>query len=128
LESVEPVLVLIRERLSDVLARLHEYNAVSDHVRLGRVGEDLIELANRVYDQLVEAKHKVLYHTLRDAGLGLWARVNEIKEREFTEDDRIYFGEVYDALRDLHDSIVTGEYYKELLKLHEARKRAVTYY
>jgi len=126
LQNMEPLLSNIQERLCGIVTRLHEHTKTPDPENLRGAGEDLINLANQVYGPLVEARHKVLFNTLRDAGLGLWARAKDISEREmFSDDDRVYFTEVHDVLKHLCDKIETGEYYKELVKWHEVRQRAV---
>jgi hypothetical protein len=128
LQNVEPLLFDIRERLCGIVARLHEHTSTPNPESLGGTGEDLIKLANQVYGPLVEVEHKVLFHTLRDAGLGVWARAKDISERTFSDDDRVYFTEVHDVLKHLCDKIETGEYYRELVKwksVKERRERAL---
>jgi len=121
LQSIGPLLLTIRERLSGIVVKIHEHTSTPDPESLGGAGEELISLANQVYGQLVEAEHKVLFNTLRDAGLGVWARSKDIRERAFSDDDRVYFTEVHDVLKHLCDKIETGEYYRELLKWQAVR-------
>jgi len=125
LESVGAVLLTIQERLSLIVIKLQEYTCSSDSEHLAGTGEDLIVLADQVYDQLVEARHRVLSHTLREAGLGLWARATEIGQRDFCEADRTYFTEVHDVLTHLCEKIESGEYYSELAKLEAIRTKGV---
>jgi hypothetical protein len=125
---LEPLLFDIRERLSGIVAKLQEHTNTPNPESLGGAGEDLIKLANQVYGQLAEVEHKVLSHTLRDAGLGVWSRAKDISERTFSDEDRLYFTEVHDVLKHLCDKIESGEYYRELVKwkaVKERRERAL---
>jgi hypothetical protein len=126
MESAGAALVTIQERLSLIVIKLQKYTCSSDSKNLACTGEDLIILADQVYEQLAEAKHRILFHTLREAGLGLWARATEIEQRDFCEADRTYFTEVHNVLRHLCEKIESGEYYSELVKLDEIRTRAIT--
>ncbi|MBO3803119.1 MAG: hypothetical protein JTT11_04490 [Candidatus Brockarchaeota archaeon] len=125
MESVGAVLVVIQERLSLIVLKLHEYTCSSDSKRIAGTGEDLIGLADQVCDQLAEAKHRVLFQTLREAGLGLWARATEIGQRDFCESDKTYFTEVHDVLSHLCAKMESGEYYNELAKLQAIRTKGV---
>jgi len=125
LQNLEPLLSTIRERLCGIVEKIHESTDTPDPESLGGAGEELISLANQVYGQLVKAEHKVLFNTLRDAGLGLWARAKDIRERAFSDDDRVYFTEVHDVLKHLCDKIETGEYYRELMKWQAVRRHGL---
>lgn len=125
LQNMEPLLFTIRERLSGIVEKIHENTDTPNPESLGGAGEDLVNLANQVYNQLVEVEHKVLFNTLRDAGLGVWARSKDIRERSlFSDDDKIYFTEVHDVLKHLCDKIETGEYYRELVKWQSVRGKS----
>jgi len=124
LQNMEPLLSTIRERLCGIVEKIHENTDIPNPESLGGVGEDLVNLANQVYNQLVEVEHKVLYNTLRDAGLGIWVKAKDIRERAFSDDDRVYFTEVHDVLKHLCDKIETGEYYRELMKWQAIRGKS----
>jgi len=94
-----------------------------DIAKIGDVGEDLLQLARDVYPQLIEVEHRILFQSLREAGLGIRARVAEIQKGELKEEDKAYFRNVHEVLGNICGKIETGEYYKALLGVAAKRKR-----
>jgi len=84
---------------------------------ISQASDLLIDSSNKYSSLLKEAKHSILSSTLGDAGLGLWARLEEIKGRGYNSEDSLYFTEIYEVLRSIKVSIDTGEYEAELAKL-----------
>ena len=112
-----PVLFVVQTRLREILTRNEDYMSSWDIAKLGDIGEDLLQLARDVYPQLVEVEHRVLFQSLREAGLGIRARVAEIRRGELSEDDKTYFRNVHEALGNICVKIETGEYYRALLDI-----------
>ena len=88
---------------------------------MNSLGNRLILLAEYFRDPLKELKHTVLVFTLMDAGLSVLHRVRELKNRVLLADDTVFFTEVYLAMKLIEDTIASGEYYEELVKIHERR-------
>jgi len=87
----------------------------------------LIDLAWDVYPQLVKVEHRVLYHSIREAGLGIWNRAVEVQKRSLKEEDKEYFRSVHEALGNICQKIETGEYYQALLDVITKRKDKENY-
>ncbi len=85
------------------------------------LGNRLILLAEYFRDPLKELKHTILVFTLRDAGLSVRERVKELKTREALMDDTVFFTEIYLLMKLIEDSIASGEYYEELVKIYRKR-------
>jgi hypothetical protein len=47
--------------------------------------------------------------------------VRELKNRALLADDTVFFTEVYLVMKLIEDTIASGEYYEELVKIHEKR-------
>ena len=105
------------------MARNENYMSSWDVAKLGDVGEDLLKLARDVYPQLIEVEHRILFQSLREAGLGIRARVAEIRKGELKEEDKVYFRNVHEALGNICGKIETGEYYRALLDVAAKRER-----
>ncbi len=105
------------------MARNENYMSSWDVAKLGDVGEDLLKLARDVYPQLIEVEHRILFQSLREAGLGIRARVAEIRKGELKEEDKVYFRNVHEALGNICGKIETGEYYKALLDVAAKREQ-----
>lgn len=103
--------------LSDMLADI-ESEKVSG---MTAVANRLFELYGETDEQLGCLGHRVLSATIRDAAVSLdhWARVRY--EETALGDDREYLREVYQALKDINDSIGSGEYYSELMKIRSSK-------
>ncbi len=119
MKKFEPLLDLIQVRLKIILARNADYMLSWDIRNLKNTGDDLIMLAQETYAQLTEMGHRVLHHSIRDAGLGIKVRALEIQKRHIEEDDKRYFREVHNALENICEKIETGEYYQALLKVRD---------
>jgi len=117
MERFLPILSTIQTRLREILTRNEGYMSSWDIAKIGDVGEDLLKLARDVYPQLTEVEHRVLFQSLREAGLGIRARVAEIRRGELSEDDKTYFRNVHEALGNICVKIETGEYYRALLDI-----------
>mgnify|MGYP000268169981 CR=1 FL=1 len=123
MERFLPILFVIQTRLREILTRNEDYISSWDVSRLGDIGEDLLQLARDVYPHLVEVEHRVLFQSIREAGLGIRIRVAEIRKGELKEEDKIYFRNVHEALGNLCEKIETGEYYKALLDVASRREK-----
>jgi len=118
-----PVLFVVQTRLREILTRNEDYMSSWDIAKLGDIGEDLLQLARDVYPQLVEVEHRVLFQSLREAGLGIRARVAKIREGELREEDKTYFRSVHEVLGNICGKIETGEYYRALLDVASKREQ-----
>jgi hypothetical protein len=126
MERFLPILNTIQTRLREILTK-HEGCMLSwDIANLRGVGEDLVKLASDTYPQLIQVEHRVLYLSLRDAGLGIRDRAAMIQKRRLEETDKIYFRSVHEVLGNLCEKIETGEYYNAL-KAVAAKKEEETY-
>jgi hypothetical protein len=124
MEKFLPILKKIQTVLSTILKR-YERNLFSwDLAEIRDIGEDLVQLSTSVWRQLIQVKHKVLYYSIRQAGLGIrhWAEM--VQKRELNEDDKKYFKTVYEMLKKIFVKIETGEYYNALLEISVKNKKA----
>jgi len=117
MEKFLPVLTTIQARLREILTRNESCMVSWDTSKIYGVGEDLIELAWEVYPALVDVEHRILSLSLREAGLGIKNRVQEIQQRQLENEDKEYFKSVHDALVNICEKIETGEYYQALLRM-----------
>jgi len=124
MEKFEPLLSFIQVKLRVILTKNQGYMLSWDVANLKNTGDDLIRLAQEVYPQLVEAEHRILHYSLRDAGLGIRIRALEVQKRRIAEEDKEYFRGVHDALENICKKIETGEYYKELKKIGNSKLRS----
>ena len=123
MERFLPVLFAVQTRLREILTRNEDYISSWNIDKLGDVGEDLLKLARDVYPQLVEVEHRVLFQSIREAGLGIRARVAKIQRGELREEDKTYFRSVHEALGNICGKIETGEYYRALLDVASKREK-----
>jgi hypothetical protein len=122
MERFLPVLSTIQTRLREILTRNEGYMLSWDISQLEAVGKDLVELAKDIYPQLIQVEHRVLYVSLREAGLGIQDRVTMVREGKLRESDKEYFRSVHEALGNICGKIETGEYYKALLAVAAKRQ------
>ena len=125
MEKFLPVLNVIQTRLREILSRNEGYMLTWDVPQLRTVGDDLVELAREIFPQLIQVEHRVLYASLREAGMGIQDRVAMIQNRKLTDLDREYFRSVHEALGNICQKMETGEYYKALLAVAEKRQEEV---
>lgn len=125
MEKFLPVLNIIQTQLREILTRNEGYMLSWDVPQLQTVGEDLVELAKDIYPQLIQVEHRVLYVSLREAGLGIQDRVMMVQDGKLKDSDREYFRSVHEALDNICIKIETGEYYKALLAVAEKRQEEV---
>ena len=125
MEKFFPVLSIIQVRLREILTRYEGYMLSWDIPQLQTVGENLVELAKDIFPQLIQVEHRVLYVSLREAGLGIQDRVTMIQNGKLSDSDREYFRSVHEALGNICRKIETGEYYKALLAVAEKRQKEV---
>ncbi len=125
MEKFLPVLNIIQTQLREILTRNEGYMLSWDVPQLQTVGEDLVELAKDIYPQLIQVEHRVLYVSLREAGLGIQDRVMMVQDGKLKDSDREYFRSVHEALDNICIKIETGEYYKALLTVAEKRQEEV---
>ena len=125
MEKFFPVLNIIQIQLREILTRYEGYMLSWDIPQLQTVGEDLVELAKDIFPQLIQVEHRVLYVSLREAGLGIQDRVTMIQNGKLSDSDREYFRSVHEALGNICGKIETGEYYKALLAVAEKRQKEV---
>jgi len=123
LERFLPILSTIQKRLRDILSRNEDYMSSWDLMKIDDTGEELITLARDIYPQRVEAEHRILFQSLREAGLGIKFRVAEIRRGKLKEEDKIYFKSVHEALGEICEKIETGEYYRALLDIAARREK-----
>ncbi len=123
MERFKPILSTIQTRLREILTRNEGYMLSWDIAKLRDTGEDLVQLARDTYPQLIEVEHRVLYLSLRQAGLGIRDRVAAIQKRQFEEKDKEYFRGVHEVLGIICGKIETGEYYKALLDVAARKER-----
>jgi len=123
MERFLPILSAIQTRLREILARNEDYMSSWNLAKIGDVGEDLIRLARDMYPQLIEVEHRILFQSIREAGLGITAKVEEIRKGELSEDDKAYFRNVHEALGNICGKIETGEYYRALLEIAEKKRK-----
>jgi len=115
MERFKPILSTIQTRLREILTRNEGYMVSWDIAKLRDTGEDLVALARDTYPQLIEVEHRVLYLSLREAGLGIRDRVVAVQKRQLEEKDKEYFRGVHEILGIICGKIETGEYYRALL-------------
>jgi hypothetical protein len=125
MEKFFPVLNITQIRLREILTRYEGYMLSWDIPQLQTVGENLVELAKDIFPQLFQVEHRVLYVSLREAGLGIQDRVTMIQNGKLSDSDREYFRSVHEALGNICRKIETGEYYKALLAVAEKRQKEV---
>jgi hypothetical protein len=126
MERFLPILGIIQTRLREILIRHKGYMLSWDIANLRGVGEDLVRLASDTHPQLIQVEHRVLYLSLREAGLGIRDRAAMIQKRRLKEADKIYFRSVHEVLGNLCEKIETGEYYNAL-KAVAAKREEETY-
>jgi len=117
MEKFPPLLKTIQTRLRDILTRNECYMLSWDMTKISGVGDDLIKLAWDVYPALVDAQHRVLSQSLKEAGRGIKNKVDEFQDRKLEEKDKEYFRTVHEALSNICEKIETGEYYQALLRI-----------
>ena len=117
MEKFPPLLKTIQTRLRDILTRNECYMLSWDVTKISSVGDDLIKLAWDVYPALVDAQHRVLSQSLKEAGRGIKNKVDEFQDRKLEEKDKEYFRTVHEALSNICEKIETGEYYQALLRI-----------
>jgi hypothetical protein len=88
---------------------------------MDHLGQSLILLADRFRNQLKELKHTVLTITLMEAGVNIRGRVSKMKRRGISSDDIAFFDEVYSFIKLIENSIASGEYYEELVKIYRGK-------
>ena len=121
MEKFEALLDFIQVRLRIILARNADYMLSWDIGNLKNTGNDLIRLAQETHAPLTEMGHRILHHSIRDAGLGIRVRAQEVQKRRLEEDDKRYFREVHNALENICEKIETGEYFQALLKVRDSQ-------
>jgi len=120
-DSFEELIVLVSNDLGLALASLLEGINKRKLDKIQEASDALIGISNKYSSRLKEEKHSILSFTLRDAGLELWARTEQIASRNYIEDDQRYFKEIYDSLNEIKASMDSGEYKAELDKLRKAK-------
>lgn len=123
MERFLPILSTIQVRLRDILTRNESYMLTWDIGKIMCVGEDLIELAWDVHSALVEVEHRILFLSLREAGLGIRNRAHQIQSKRLKEEDKEYFKSVHETLGNICEKIETGEYYDALVRMSFKFKR-----
>ncbi|MDH5688197.1 MAG: hypothetical protein OEZ48_10105 [Candidatus Bathyarchaeota archaeon] len=124
MEKFLPLLNVIQTRLRDILTRNESYMLSWDMTKISGVGDDLIKLAWDVYPALMDAQHRVLSQSLKEAGLGIKDKVVEFQNRKLEEMDKEYFRNVHEALSNICEKIETGEYYRALLRIASRSQRS----
>lgn len=122
MERFLPILNTVSVRLREILAESGDCMLSWDFARLKHVGDELIRLSADIYPQLSLVGHRVLYQSIREAGLGIKMRVMLIEKREINDEDKEYFRSVHETLSYICQKIESGEYYRALLEV--ARKKS----
>mgnify|MGYP007042357956 CR=1 FL=1 len=125
MERFLPILSTVQTRLGEILTRNEGYMLSWDVMKIVGIGEDLVELARDVYPQLIRVEHRILYVSLREAGLGIRQRAVTVQKRRLEEEDKEYFRSVHEVLRNICSKIETGEYYQALLAVAAQREKEV---
>lgn len=111
--SLSPITLLMKECIDDGLNM--------DLDDMDDLGSRLILLAEHFTGPLKELRHTILIFTLMDAGLSVKRRVKELKTRNILMDDTVFFAEIYSVVKFIEDTISSGEYYDELVKIYRKR-------
>ncbi|MCS7120090.1 MAG: hypothetical protein RMJ07_03105 [Nitrososphaerota archaeon] len=123
MEKFLPILGFLQTRLREILTRNEGYMLSWDITKLRLIGEELVSLAQEISPQLIEVEHRILYLSIREAGLGIRHRALSIQKRKIMESDKEYFRNVHEALGNICNKIETGEYYRALLEIAERREK-----
>ena len=121
MKDIDSILGLIALNLRDILTRNKKYMVSWDIAKLESIGEELVNLSLKVQVQLTKVEHKVLFLSLREAGLGLKKKAKSILEAGMKNTDKEYFVAVHQALDNICLNIETGEYYRALKALGKKR-------
>lgn len=122
-EKFLPILDVIRVRLGEILLKNKDGMTSWDLVKLKNVGDELLKLSADLYPQLFQVGHRILYQSIREAGLGIVWRISLIEScGEVKIEDKEYFESVYEALLNIHRKIESGEYYKALIEIANKKK------
>jgi len=123
-EELRKVLSEIQTSLCSVTVSMRRCidNGLETNIdNMDHLGQSLIVLADRFRNQLKELKHTVLTITLIEAGVSIRGRVSKMKRRGVLSEDIVFFDEVYSFIKLIEDSIASGEYYKELVKIYRGK-------
>lgn len=120
-DSFEELIVSVSNDLGLALTSLLEGINKRKLEKIQEASNVLIGIYSKYGSRLKAERHSILSFTLRDAGLGLWARAEQIASRSYLDDDHRYFREVYDSLNEIKASMDSGEYKTELDKLRKAK-------
>ncbi|MBO3769985.1 MAG: hypothetical protein QXS51_03520 [Thermoproteota archaeon] len=123
-EELKRVLSEIQSSLCPLTFSMRKYidNGLEVNIDdIDTLGQSFISLANRFRNQLKELKHTVLSLTLMEAGVSIRGRVRRMRRRGVSADDIVFFEEVYSLVKLIEDSIASGEYYEELLKIYRGK-------
>jgi hypothetical protein len=123
MEKFLPILSTVQTRLREILTRSEGYMLSWDAIKFVDIGDDLVELARDIYPQLIQVEHRILYLSLREAGLGIRNRATTVQKRRLEEEDKEYFRSVHEVLGNICRKIETGEYYKALLDVAAQREK-----
>jgi hypothetical protein len=121
MKNIESILGFIALSLRDILTRKKEYMVSWDIAELENLGQELINLSTKVQVQLTQVEHKVLFLSLREAGIGLKKRAKNLLKFNMKKIDKEYFLAVYEALDNICLNIENGEYYRALKALENNR-------
>jgi len=121
----------LRRVLSDIQASLYSLtfsmrncidNGLENNIdNMDDLGQSLILLADRFKNRLKELNHTILTLTIMEAGVSIRTRVEKMKRRGVYKEDVLFFEEVYSIVKLIEDSIASGEYYEELLRIYRGK-------
>ncbi|MEM1557028.1 MAG: hypothetical protein QXT26_02375 [Thermoproteota archaeon] len=120
-EELKRVLSEIQNSLCSLTFSMRKYidNGLEGNIDgIDDLGQSFISLADRFRSQLKELKHTVLSLTLMEAGVSIRGRVKKMRRKGVSTDDIVFFEEVYSLVKLIEDSIASGEYYEELVKIY----------
>ena len=117
MDKLQIVLNTLRIKFREILSHSEDSMHIWDIRSLQSIGEQLVRLAFEFYAELAEVEHKILYQSLREAGLGIRHRAMIIQKRMILKDDKEYFKNVFVALESICKNMETGEYYNALMAI-----------
>lgn len=120
-DPLEELIVSVSNELGLALTSLLEGINKRKLDKIQEASDVLIGISSKYGSRLKTERHSILSFTLRDAGLELWARTEQIASRSYLDDDSRYFKEIYDSLSEIKASMDSGEYKAELDKLRKAK-------
>lgn len=121
-EELREVLIAMYSLLSPITSSLKRYidsGLNMDIEGLDNLGHELVLLSERFSTPLSEFSHSILTITLMNAGLSISRRVEELRIRRMDGSDIAFLNDIYSLIRLIENTIESGEYYRELVKIYQ---------